>query len=148
MELTPQATNLVLSYIVLQDPLGQDLLGDLIPKGEKCRSKQGMFPTKGERSSQEGKVYSKKGKMSSGSSQHMREEQRVGGGTKGESWLQGEAKPTLDGGKHPSKCKWFNLLILANFMIALIVLSLITKKGEIVTNMAPFMPFRVILVIV
>ena len=28
-----------------------------------------------------------------------------------------------------------------------IVLSSITKKGEIVTNMAPFMPFRVILVI-
>ena len=26
----------------------QDLLGDLIPKGEKCGSKQGMFPTKGE----------------------------------------------------------------------------------------------------
>ena len=32
-------------------------------------------------------------------------------------------------------------------MLALIVLSSITKKGEIVTNMAPFMPFRVILVI-
>ena len=60
----------------------------------------------------------------------------------------GETKPSLDDGKHPSKCKWFNLLILANFMIALIVLSLITKKGEIVTNMAPFMLFRVILVIV
>jgi len=29
-------------------------------------------------------------------------------------------------------------------MLALIVLSSITKKGEIVTNMAPFMPFRVI----
>ena len=25
----------------------QDLLGDLITKGEKCGSKQGMFPTKG-----------------------------------------------------------------------------------------------------
>ena len=37
----------------------QHLLGDLIPKGEKYRSKQGMFPTKGERRSQEGKVYSK-----------------------------------------------------------------------------------------
>ena len=32
-------------------------------------------------------------------------------------------------------------------MIVLIVLSSITKKGEIVTNMAPFMSFRVILVI-
>ena len=31
----------------------------------------------------------------------------------------GEAKPTLDGGKHPSKCKRFNLSILANFMLAL-----------------------------
>ena len=39
----------------------------------------------------------------------------------------GEAKPSLDDGKHPSKCKWFNLSILANFMLALIVLSLITK---------------------
>ena len=52
-----------------------------------------------------------------------------------------EAKPSLDDGKHPSKCKWFNLSILANFMLALIVLSSITKKGEIVTNMAPFIPF-------
>ena len=25
----------------------QDFLGDLIPKGERCGSKQGMFPTKG-----------------------------------------------------------------------------------------------------
>ena len=32
-------------------------------------------------------------------------------------------------------------------MLALIVLSSITKKGEIVRNMAPFMPFQVILVI-
>ena len=56
--------------------------------------------------------------------------------------------PSLDGGKHPSKCKWFNLAISKNFMLALIVLSSITKKGEIVTNMASFMPFRVILVIV
>ena len=61
--------------------------------------------------------------------------------------FKGEAKPTLDGGKHPSKCKRFNLSIFANFMLALIVLSSITKKGEIVTNMAPIRPFRVILVI-
>ena len=69
----------------------------------------------------------------------------------------GEAKPSLDGGKHPSKCKRFqlvsigikrlNLSFFANIMLALIVLSSITKKGEIVTNMTPFMPFRVILVI-
>ena len=39
----------------------------------------------------------------------------------------GEAKPSLDDGKHPRKCKWFNLSILANFMLALIVLSSITK---------------------
>ena len=49
-------------------------LGDLIPKGEKCGSKQGMFPTKGERRFQKGKEYSKGGEMPSGSSQHMREE--------------------------------------------------------------------------
>ena len=56
-------------------------------------------------------------------------------------------KSTLDGGKHPSKCKWFNLSNFANFMLALIVLSSITKNGEIVTNIAPFMSFRFILVI-
>ena len=39
----------------------QDLLGDLILKGEKCGSKKGMFPTKGERYSREGKVYPPKG---------------------------------------------------------------------------------------
>ena len=49
----------------------------------------------------------------------------------------GGGKPTLDGGKHPNKCKWFNLSILINFMIALIVLSSITKKMEIVTNIVP-----------
>jgi len=52
----------------------QDLLGDLIPKGEKCGSKQGIFLTKGERCSQEGKVYSKGEEISSRLSQHMREE--------------------------------------------------------------------------
>ena len=57
MKLTPYATYLLLSYIVLQD-----LLGDLIPKVEKCGSKQGMFPTKEERCSQEGKAFSKGGK--------------------------------------------------------------------------------------
>ena len=35
----------------------QDFLGDLIPKGEKYGSKQGMFPTKRERCSQEGKTF-------------------------------------------------------------------------------------------
>ena len=46
----------------------QDLLGDLIPKGEKCASKQGMFPTKGEKCSQEGKVHLKGGEKPSESS--------------------------------------------------------------------------------
>ena len=44
----------------------------------------------------------------------------------------------MDDDKHPSKCKWFNLSILSNFMLALIVLSSITKNREIVTNMTPF----------
>ena len=48
----------------------------------------------------------------------------------------------MDDGKHPKKCKWFNLSIFKKFMLALIVLSSITKKREIVTNMTPFMPFR------
>ena len=60
----------------------------------------------------------------------------------------GGGQPSLNGSKHPSECKWLNLSILANFMLVLIVLSSITRKGEIVTNMAPFMPFKVILVIV
>ena len=49
MKQTPKATNLLLSYIFLQDLLGARLLGDLIPKGEKCGWKQGMFPTKEEK---------------------------------------------------------------------------------------------------
>ena len=36
---------------------------------------------------------------------------------------------------------------ILQIMFALIVLSSITKKGKTVTNMAPFRPFRVILVI-
>ena len=66
---------------------------------------------------------------------------------KGGSWFQGEAKPSLDDGKHPSKCKRFNLSILANFMLALIMLSSITKKGEIVRKMAPLGHCFMILVI-
>ena len=34
----------------------QDLLGDLIPKGKKCGSKQGMFPTK-KNISQQRKIF-------------------------------------------------------------------------------------------
>ena len=37
-----------------------------------------------------------------------------------------------------SICQFLQIL---NFMLSLIVLSSITKKGEIVTNMAPFMTF-------
>ena len=59
----------------------------------------------------------------------------------------GGGQPSLDGGKHPSECKWLNLLILANFMLALIVLSSITKKGEIVRKIAPLGHCFVILVI-
>ena len=42
---------------------------------------------------------------------NMREKQRE------KSWTQGEAKSRLDGGKHPSKCKWLNLSILANLFL-------------------------------
>ena len=59
----------------------------------------------------------------------------------------GGAKPSLDDGKHPSKCKWFNLTIFVNFMLALIVLSSITKKEEIIRKMAPLGYCFVILVI-
>ena len=58
----------------------------------------------------------------------------------------------MDDGKHPSKCKWFQLAliffsILANFMLALIILSSITKKEEIVRKMVPLGHCFVILVI-
>ena len=47
----------------------QDLLGDLILKGEKCGSKQDMFSNKGGGMfSQEEKVYSKEGDLPSESS--------------------------------------------------------------------------------
>ena len=36
----------------------------------------------------------------------------------------------MDGGNHPSKCKWFNLSNFANFMLALIVLCINHQKGE------------------
>ena len=53
----------------------------------------------------------------------------------------------MDDGKHPNKCKWFNLLIFAKFILVLIVLSSITKKGEIVRKMDPLGYCFVILVI-
>jgi hypothetical protein len=59
----------------------------------------------------------------------------------------GEGKPTLDDDKHPSKCKCFNFSIFAKFMLALIVLSSIAKKGEIVRKIAPLGHYFVILVI-
>ena len=40
-----------------------DFLGDLIIKGERCGSKQGMLPTKREKCSEKEKVYSKGGEM-------------------------------------------------------------------------------------
>ena len=64
-------------------------------------------------------------------SSHEGEVARQGEEQNGESWFQGEAKPSLDDGKHASKCKWFNLSIFENFMLALIVLSSITKKGRL-----------------
>ena len=65
------------------------------------------------------------------------EKERRKGRKGGKSWIYGEAKPTSDGGKHPSKCKQFNLSIFVKFMLALIVLSSIIKKREIVRKMAP-----------
>ena len=48
---------------------------------------------------------------------------------KGNDGFRGEAKSTLDDGKNPSECKWFNLSIFVIFMFVLTVLSSITKKG-------------------
>ena len=64
----------------------QDLLGDLIPKGEKCGSKQGMFSNKGGEMFSQGKIYSKEGDMPSESS-HEGEVAREGEEQKGESWF-------------------------------------------------------------
>ena len=69
----------------------------------------------------------------------------------------GEATSSLDGGKHPSKRKrfsinfnWHQVVNFVNFvqiMLALIVLSSITKKGEIVRQIAPLGHYFMILVI-
>ena len=58
----------------------------------------------------------------------------------------------MDGGKHPSKRKrfsinfnWYQVVNFVNFvqiMLALIVLSSITKKGEIVAKMASHAIFQ------
>ena len=66
----------------------QDFLGDLIPKGERCGSKQGMFPTKREKYSQEGKVYSKEGDMPSESS-HEGEVAKKGENQRGNHGFRG-----------------------------------------------------------
>ena len=72
---------------------------------------------------------------------------QIRGGTKGDHGFSGRSSHhwmvvNIQASVSGSICQIFE-----NFMLALIVLSSITKKGEIVTNMAPFMPFRVILVI-
>jgi len=45
----------------------------------------------------------------------------------------------LDGGKHPSKCRWFNLSIFVKFMLALIVL-INHKKGRDCKKHGPIRP--------
>ena len=76
-------------------------------------------------------------------SQQKGERKNIFQKTRNAEWI----KSTLDDGKHRSKCKWFKLIIFTKFMLASIVLSSITKKGEIVRYMAPFRPLFVILVI-
>ena len=125
----------------------QDLLGDLIQKGEKCGSKQDMFPTKRERCSQEGKTF-----------QMVRHAKWIKS-----TYERGVAnRGRNEGGNHSFKGRprqhWMVVSIQASvsgsicqFLQILCLLSLCChqspKRGEIVTNMAPFMPFRVILVI-
>ena len=87
MKQTPKATNLLLSYIFLQDLLGARLLGDLIPKGEKCGSKQGMFPTKRERCSYEGKIFQRGRHAEWIKSTYERGVANRGRNKKGESWF-------------------------------------------------------------
>ena len=52
----------------------------------------------------------------------------------------------MDVGKHPSKCKrfqlGFNFIFLQFILLALVVLSSITKKGEIVAKMASIAIFQ------
>ena len=51
-----------------------------------------------------------KGEEMTSASSHEGEVARQGEEQKGKSWFQGEAKPSLDGGKHPSKRKRFQLV--------------------------------------
>ena len=62
------------------------------------------------------------------------------GKNKGGMMDLGETKLTLDDGKHPSKCKWFKFSIFAKFMLALIVLLSITKKGGDCKENGPIRP--------
>ena len=55
----------------------------------------------------------------------------IWGEEKGEIMDLGGGQPSLNGSKNPSECKWLNLSIFANFMLALIVLSSITKRGRL-----------------
>ena len=75
-----------------------------------------------------------------------------GGEKEKKSSKYGEKQRGIDGFKGRPSQHWMIVSIQAsvsgsiyhffvNFMIALIVLSSINKKGEIVTNMALFMPF-------
>ena len=66
----------------------QDLLGDLIPKKEKCGSKQDMFPTKRERCSQEGKTFQRERHVKWIKSTYKRRGANRGG-TKGDHGFRG-----------------------------------------------------------
>ena len=63
-----------------------------------------MFPTKGEMFPRRKSIF-QGGDMPSESS-HEEEVAKKGENKRG-SWFQGEAKSSLDGGKHPSKRKQF-----------------------------------------
>ena len=81
-------------------------------------------------------------------SSHEGEVARQGEEQKGESWFQGETKSTLDGGKHPSKCKWFNLSIFAKIYACFDCVVINHQKGGDCKEHGPIRPLFVILVIV
>ena len=73
----------------------------MIPKGEKCGSKQDIFSRK--------KKFIPKGEKYLSESSHKGEVARPREEQRGKSWFYGEAKSSLDDGKHPSKRKRFSI---------------------------------------
>ena len=88
----------------------ETFLGDLIPKGEKCGSNQSTFPRRRG-------IFQKRRDTEWIKSTYEIGVANRGRNKRGNHSFRGRPESTLDGGKHPRKCKWFNLSIFANLCL-------------------------------